>query len=241
MRWATSLLSLTIFLTTACSFGGGAPTATPLFIGADILPTSTATAESATTVATPSPTMPGSSTRTPTPTRRATTAAPPRASASPWGSPLPALVRGQVYRDPRLRFSFTIPSNWVQVQAAGAEVAFQSPAPANSVPATVNIVLEKLPSASVSLDAYDQAGEQNLKKQFPDYKLVSLEKVSVAGQPAYKRLYTATIAGRLLQLQQVYLIDHDTAYVISSGAPAESFGLYAKVFDEISGTFKIGQ
>jgi hypothetical protein len=140
-----------------------------------------------------------------------------------------------------VRFSFNVPSTWSQITAAGAEVAFQAPAPAGTIAATVNIVLEKLPSASVTLDEYDQAGEANLKQQFPDYKAVSLTKVSVDGKPAYKRIYTATIAGRLLQLQQVYLIEKDTAYLITCGAPQESFAATAPVFDEISGTFKIGR
>lgn len=163
------------------------------------------------------------------------------ASATPAGTPLPTLAVGQVYIDPLSRFSFTIPSNWTQVQAAGAEIAFQSPAPAGVIPATVNIVLEKLPSATVTLDQYDQAGEANLKQQFPDYKSLGVTKVTVDGRPAYKRVYTATIVGRLLQLQQVYLIERDTAYVISCGAPQENFAQNAATFDQISGTFKIGQ
>jgi hypothetical protein len=134
-----------------------------------------------------------------------------------------------------------IPENWTQVQAAGAEVAFQAPAPSGTIPATVNVVLEKLPSASVTLDEYDQAGEANLKQQFPDYKAVSLTKVSVDGKPAYKRVYTATIAGRLLQLQQVYLIERDVAYLITCGAPQESFATSMAIFDQISGTFKTGR
>ena len=80
-----------------------------------------------------------------------------------------------------------------------------------------------------------------LKQQFPDYKAVSLTRVMVDGKPAYKRVYTATIAGRLLQLQQVYLIERDVAYLITCGAPAESFATNMAVFDQISGTFKIGR
>ncbi len=190
----------------------------------------------------PSPTRSGSA---PLPTAISTRAvgSPTVRTASPTvsGTPLPTLGAGQVYRDPQARFSFTLPSNWTQVQAAGAEVAYQSPAPAGTIPATVNIVLEKLPSATVTLDEYDQAGEANLKQQFPDYKAVSLTKVTIDGKPAYKRVYTATIAGRVLQLQQVYLIERDTAYVISCGAPQEAFAANATVFDQISGTFKIGQ
>jgi hypothetical protein len=177
------------------------------------------------------------------PTTRPGGSATPARSGSPTalGTPLPTLSGGQTYRDPQARFSFMIPENWTQVQAAGAEVAFQAPTPSGQIPATVNVVLEKLPSASVTLDEYDQAGEANLKQQFPDYKPVSLTRVSVDGKPAYKRVYTATIAGRLLQLQQVYLIERDTAYLITCGAPQENFAATTAVFDQISGTFKIGR
>ena len=59
--------------------------------------------------------------------------------------------------------------------------------------------------------------------------------------PPRSTFYTATIAGRLLQLQQVYLIEKDVAYLITCGAPQESFAANMAVFDQISGTFKIGR
>ena len=242
MRKLPLLILLVCSLLLASCSRGGAPTAT---IAPSPEPTPEQTVEATETrgAADPLPTT----TRTvvaagATPTR-ATVAASPTRAGSPTapGTPLPTLSGGQTYRDPQLRFSFMIPANWTQVQAAGAEVAFQAPAPSGAIPATVNVVMEKLPSSSVTLDEYDQAGEANLKQQFPDYKAISLTKVSVDGKPAYKRVYTATIAGRLLQLQQVYLIERDVAYLITCGAPQESFDANMAVFDQISGTFKIGR
>jgi hypothetical protein len=243
------LLALGLLLT-ACSTG--TPTATTEVVATTAAVTTASTAPSAS--AAPASSAPASATRSgaaPVPTVaptatvnvRATASAASTRTASPAaaGTPLPVLGAGQPYNDPQGRFSFMIPNNWTQVQAAGAEIAFQSPAPAGTIPATINIVLEKLPSATVTLDEYDQAGEANLKQQFPDYKSVSLTKVTIDGKPAYKRVYTATIAGRVLQLQQVYLIERDVAYVISCGAPQESFASNATTFDQISGTFKIGQ
>jgi len=248
---SVGLLGLVLLLA-ACSNDSPAATVAP----ATMVP-ATAIATSAASISpAPSATRGGSAplptaTIAPSITPRATGAAAPRAtgaatatrsaSATVAGTPLPTLATGQAYADPQGRFSFTIPSNWAQVQAAGAEVAFQSPVPAGVVPATVNIVLEKLPSATVTLDQYDQAGEANLKQQFPDYKSLGVTQVTVDGRPAYKRVYTATIVGRLLQLQQVYLIERDTAYVISCGAPQENFAQNAPTFDQISGTFKIAQ
>ena len=248
------LLALGLLLT-ACSTSS--PTATTEVVATTAAVTTASTAPAASVA--PASSAPASATRSgtaPVPTVattatvatatvnvRATASAPSTRTASPAaaGTPLPVLGAGQRYSDPQGRFSFSIPNNWTQVQAAGAEVAFQSPAPAGTIPATINIVLEKLPSATVTLDEYDQAGEANLKQQFPDYKSVSLTKVTIDGKPAYKRVYTATIAGRVLQLQQVYLIERDVAYVISCGAPQESFAGNATIFDQISGTFKIAQ
>ena len=187
-----------------------------------------------------SPAASPTATRAATPTATRATPTATRAAATPIGTPLPTLATGQTYRDPQARFSFTIPNNWNQVQAAGADVAFQSPAAPGAVPATVNVVIEKLPSASVTLDEYDRAGETNLKQQFADYKQVSHTQVVVDGRAAYKRVYTATIANRLLQVQQIYLIDRDTAYILTCGATQDTFATYTAVFDQISGTFKLG-
>ncbi len=237
-----------VLLLAACSNGSPTVTGAP----ATMVPATAIATNAASVSPTPVATRGGS---TPLPTAtvtplvvpsvspRATSAATATRSASATvaRTPLPTLATGQAYADPQGRFSFTIPGNWTQVQAAGAEVAFQSPVPAGVVPATVNIVLEKLPSATVTLDQYDQAGEANLKQQFPDYKSLGVTQVTVDGRPAYKRVYTATIVGRLLQLQQVYLIERDTAYVISCGVPQENFAQNAQTFDQISGTFKIAQ
>ncbi len=162
-----------------------------------------------------------------------------RGSATVAGSPPPAPAGGQAYRDPQGRFSFTIPGNWTQVQPAGATVAFQSPAPTGTAPATCNVVLEDVPGG-VTLDEYDQAGEAELRRQFPDYRAIGLDRLTVDGRQAYKRAYTATIASLLTQLQQTYLIDRNVAYIITCGAPQQSFATYAPTFDQITGTFRIG-
>lgn len=234
MRKLSSLVLLSAMLVMAlpgCSIGGAKST-----------PTATTTiATTATTggTATPAQTTGGvTPARARTPTRTTPRATPTRVATV--ATPLPSLATGQTYRDPQGRFSFTIPSNWVQTQAAGAEVAFQSPGAEGAVTGVVNIVLEKLPSSTITLDEYDQAGEQNLRQQFPDYTPISLDRVTVDGKQAYKRVYTATIASRLMQLQQIYLIDRDVAYIVTCGAPQDAFGTYTTIFDQISGTFKIG-
>ena len=202
------------------------PTQTPIFA---LSPTS-ALAIAATSVPTVRPT----NTLAPTATIQPTVTIPPIAA-------VPTLQGGKIYRDSQMRFSFSVPSSWIQIQAAGSEVAFQSPAPSGTIPATINVVLEKLPSNTVTLEEYDQAGEANLRQTFSDYRLISSTKVTFAGRPAYMRVYTATIAGRVLQLQQVYTVDGDVAYLMTGGSPVESFGQNASTFDQIIATFVIGR
>lgn len=246
-RAQSLLLALLLVLLPGCSLGAApTPTTAPTPTAApDLAETPTALATESIAAVAPKPA--GAPTATATRATPATVArATPTATGAagpmvtPWGSPLPALATGQPYKDPQNRFAFTIPGNWTQAQAAGAEVAFQSPLPPSGPPAAVNVVLDDLPGSSVTLDEYDKAAEANLKQQFTDYKLISLTKVSVDGRPAYKRVFSATIANGLLQIQQVYLIDKNKAYIISCGAPQTTFANYTAVFEQIAGTFKLG-
>ncbi len=251
------VLSLLLMLT-GCGFGSSStPTPQPAATAGDTAATTTggaappAAATGTVATGTAAPAVPtGSAQPTGTVAARATTTtapaattrgttAPGSATPSPSGSPPPALPSGQTYRDPQGRFSLTVPGNWAQVPPAGATVAFQAPAAADTVPATCNVVLEELP-AGVSLDEYDQAAEAELRRQFPDYNPINRTPVPVDGRPGYKRLYTATIAGNLLQLQQVYAIDRNVGYIVSCGASQQSFATFAPTFDQIIGTFRIG-
>ena len=206
----------------------------------NFIPTSTNIPLTATLVVSSLPTVTVVVAPTPTLAAVPTATAPAVVLTTPSGArQLPALTTGMAYRDSRGRFSFVVPSTWTQVQAAGAEVAFQSPTTPGTIPATVNMVVETLPSANVTLDEYDRAGEANLRQQFPDYKSIRLERVMVAGRQAYVRTYTATISGRILQLQQVYLVEGTYAYVLSSGAPQIDFARYATLLEQISGSLNI--
>lgn len=146
---------------------------------------------------------------------------------------------GQRYVDTRARFALTVPSTWTQVQAAGADVAYQSPAAAGQVPGTVNIVVELLPSTAVTLEQYDAAGEANLRQQFPDYRPIEVTPIAVDSRRGLRRTYTATIVARLLQLRQYYLVENGVAYVVSCGAPAGDFPRYTDAFEQIAASFLV--
>lgn len=215
-----------------------APATSPTSAAAAAVPPTsqaTATAPPATAAPTSAPTA------TPAPTATAVPTATPRPqpTATVSGAGASAPPGGQRYVDTRARYALTVPSTWTQVQAAGADVAYQAPAAAGQVPATVNIVTEQLPSTAVTLEQYDAAGEANLRQRFPDYRPIEVTPIAIDGRRGLRRTYTATIVGRILQLQQYYLVENGVAYVVSCGAPADDFPRYTGAFEQIAASFLV--
>src|SRR5439155_12528492 len=141
----------------------------------------------------------------------ATKPAPTRTPVANWGPVLAPLEGGKVYNDPAGRFSFRVPQDWTKTDTppANTEVAFVAP---GNLP-NMNVGLEDVSKASnVTLDRYNQASEDQLKK-LSGYTPVSLTKVVVDNHPAYKRVFKATVSGRDAQFEQVYFLDNNTAHV----------------------------
>lgn len=160
--------------------------------------------------------------------------------ATPARTPLPVLVGGQTYQDPQGRFSLMAPADWGRIAEGGTAVAFGKTAPDGVPLAAVNVALDPLPDAGVGLEEYTRAAERSLAQQLPDYRPIDLTPVSLDGRPAYRRIFTATIEGQPQQLQQVYLVDRQLAYVITGTTLQEAFRDYSALFDQIAGTFQIG-
>lgn len=216
------------------------------------------------TIPAPSPT-PRVAVRNPPPTRRTTPANPPpvaaatvgtvppatrgtvaiadgsptRGTETPWGMPLPVLPTGQPHDDAQGRFSLTVPIGWTRLAIEEADVTFSSPPDRAGSSAGVNVVRERVP-AGTDLDGYNGASEAVLGRDYPDFRLFGLTRVTVDGRPAYKRVFTATVGGRPTQLQQVTLIDRETAYIVTCAAPREAFALFSPLCEQIAGTFRIG-
>lgn len=169
-----------------------------------------------------------------TPTRPpAMTPTPAAGGTGAWGPALPTLSGGKAYRDPEGRFSFSVPQQWTQAGNTTAEAQFDAP----NNQATMNVTLEKV-SPNTTIDQYNTAAERQLKQQLPDYQQIALDKVTVNGQHAYRRVYKATVQGTLIQIQQVYFVKDGTAHVLTFAALPENFDKLSQTFNEIAGTYK---
>ncbi|MDP9374395.1 MAG: photosystem II reaction center PsbP family protein, partial [Chloroflexota bacterium] len=185
---------------------------------------------------TPAPTPSPSPTRTPPP---APTPSPTRGAApvpGAWGPTLAPLNGGRRYADPQGRFSFSVPQGWNQSNTANAEVAFNAPGNA----ASMTVTLQEVP-ASATIDSYNQALEGQLPQQFPGYTHVSLDRVLVGNNQAYKRLSQATISGQVFQIEQVYFVANGAAHMLTFGSPPASFAAQEPTFDGIAGSYRAGR
>lgn len=219
-----------------------AATTTRTAVPAAATPTrATATATRAGTVAPVATATRGTATAargTATVTRAGTaTAARTGTAAGPWGPALAPLTDGQEYSDPEGRFSFSVPQEWTEVTPddPDIEVAF---AGGEDFP-NMNVVLSSVPG-NVDLETYNRAAETLLQRQIPEYNPVSVDRVTIDGQRAYKRIWQTTNGdGQRIQVQQVYFIEQGTAHVLSFGAPADTFDEYAETFDAIAGSYDV--
>ncbi|HEX5506088.1 MAG TPA: DcrB-related protein, partial [Thermomicrobiales bacterium] len=180
----------------------------------------TATAAAAPTATPPPPTV------TPTP------------KASDWGPTLKPLDGGKAYQDPDGRFSLRVPDGWSQAKQSGGEVAFTGPHAGRAAAPTMNVVLQQTQD---SLDQFDKSTQQELQKQFEDFKLVSHDKVTVNGFPAYRRVFTVTINDVPMEIEQVYLVDQHTAHTLTFAATPDTFDDTQPTFDGIAGSYQVGK
>lgn len=208
-----------------------------------------ATARAATPVRTPTATtlpptntaVPPTSTAPPptvAPTRAPTAvpgAAPPRATASGWGPALAPLSGGKRYTDPANRFSFSVPNAWVQNQSSDGQLTFAPPDNSSTFSASLDRT-----AATTTLEAFNTAVEQQVRGQLTGYTAVSLDRVLIDGQQAYRRVSRGTAQGQDLQVLQLYFIDNAVVHFLTFVTRAESFGRLAATFDGVGGSYKVG-
>ena len=196
-------------------------------------------AQTATVAARPSATAvpPTATAAPPTQTARPPTqapAAPTQTPAANWGPALAPLSGGKVYGDPEDRFTFSVPNNWSERESNTSAVAFGSP----GTQATVSVNLTDAPGGT-DIEALNNALAAQVQEQ-NGYAAVSLDKVVVDSQPAYRRVYRVTNQGQQVQVVQVYFIKGSTAHILTFATLASDFSQFSRTFDGIAGSYKAG-
>ncbi len=153
------------------------------------------------------------------------------------GTVLAPLAGGRRYVDPQGRFSLSVPEDYREDTSDGVDVAFELPSGNSGVAVTLE---DTSAVPGLTLDQYNAIIERQLPQRFPAYTPVSLDRVVIGGQPAYRRVFRATQEGETLQIALLYFLVDSTAHTLVFGAPPDEFASQEATFNGIAGSYRPG-
>jgi serine/threonine-protein kinase len=176
---------------------------------------------------------PAPPTNTPRPPTQ--TASPPtQTPAANWGPTLQPLSGGKGYDDPDGRFAFSVPNNWAERNSGNSEVSFGAP----NGQATMAVDLSAASSAT-TIEDLNATFEEEVSGQ-SGYAAISLDKVTIDGRQAYRRIYRINSQGQQVQVAQVYFLDRNRAHILTFASLPGNFAQFAPTFDGIAGSYEVG-
>jgi hypothetical protein len=131
-------------------------------------------------------------------------------------------------------FSIAYPSDWSkpQEQNNGSLVIFTTPA---------NNETENLNVQVITRDTLENVTKEgtSIAQENDDFKQIEATNTTLAGLPAYKIVYTATIDGNQLKVLQTWTVKDGKAYIITyKGAPA-NYDTYLSAAQKMIDSFQI--
>ena len=137
-------------------------------------------------------------------------------------------------------FSFSYPDDWQLASdelSAGTDVMFLAPVACSDINTNFNVVSEGLPY-SMSVQSYFGSGQIYLQA-FTGYTPISDDELTVAGEPSIKHVYTWLLAGQTLKQMQVYVVQDETAWVLTFTIAPDCWSQYKATFDTITDSFQL--
>jgi serine/threonine-protein kinase len=131
-------------------------------------------------------------------------------------------------------YSIAYPSDWrkPQEQSNGSLVIFTTPA---------NNETENLNVQVITRDTLENVTKEgtSIAQENDDFKQIEATNTTLAGLPAYKIVYTATIDGNQLKVLQTWTVKDGKAYIITyKGAPA-NYDTYLSAAQKMIDSFQI--
>jgi hypothetical protein len=76
-----------------------------------------------------------------------------------------------------------------------------------------------------------------LRNFYDNYQSLSLENITLGGQPAAKRIFTISFQGQPLQEIQYYVVRGTRGYLVTFDISLDAFQALNPAFDQIAGSF----
>jgi len=90
----------------------------------------------------------------------------------------------------------------------------------------------------MSVQSYFEKGKIYLQA-FTEYTPISDTELTVAGEPSIKHVYTWRLSGQTLKQMQVYLVQDETAWVLTFTTAPACWSQYESTFDTITASFQL--
>lgn len=172
-----------------------------------------------------------------TPTPPATT---PEGASTSSGQP-PKTSDFLTYEDTTYKIKIDYPRDWKQTENEQTVVAFVSPKTSEDdmFSENLNLIMNDLSGQGLTLDTYTEVVKEQLLKTYDGIIMEESGTATLAGQPAYKVVYTVPSEKTTLKIMQVWIIKDDVSYVITFVADEEAYTDYMGTVQKMLNSFEI--
>jgi hypothetical protein len=143
--------------------------------------------------------------------------------------------------DARFGFELAYPSGWTASEGPGMPALFVTSAregASDPFVENVNVVVEELP-VPMSAEAYADGSLPLMQTDLVEFREVSRGPADLGGQPAVRREYEHTFAGRPLWVVSYMVVVDKRAYVITATAERERAETWRALLESISNSFQL--
>jgi hypothetical protein len=148
-----------------------------------------------------------------------------------------------MYENANYGFSINYPSDWTKQErtpnGTGYQVAVLFLLPTNNVSENLNIVVDDSLEPSTTLKEQTQANIEQLQQDHPDFKLLESGNTTLAGNPAYKIVYTATVNQKYVKAMQVWTLSNGTYYMITYKTSPSNYDKYIGTAQQMMNSFEL--
>jgi len=145
------------------------------------------------------------------------------------------------YENPTHGIRIKYPKDWTMQEGfMGTVVVFLSPkADASDVfQENLNVGVEDLSGVSITLDEYTELTIDQMGQFITDFTVIESGKTTLAGNPAYKIVYTGSQAQYSIKWMQIWAIKDDKAYLITYTAETDSFSDFLEIVEAMISSFE---
>jgi len=132
-------------------------------------------------------------------------------------------------------FTIKYPSDWTKNEPTSGPITVLFGTPTNN--ATENLNVQVYPSGETLSDLTARLTSQ--LQNFSDFKQIDAGNTTLAGNPAYKVVYTATIDGGQLKLMQIWTVKDGKEYIITYKGAPNNYDTYLSAAQQMIDSFQI--